>query len=1064
MNKWLVLGIDETTDLNEIKKCYLSKLEKVHPEEDPEGFKVLRSAYEEALKYAKENNEEEKNSDVDKWMEEVKKVYNTFSLRINEESWRELLKDPISFSLENREEVIEKLLTFLMESFNLPKKIWVLLDRYFSIIEIKDDLYEIFPRDFIDFVIRSIKYDGIINYDLFEIDDSKNYDGWISLYNKINTELNSSEEKTEEIKNQLKELRAFGINHPYEKILNARYYLKIEDTKSAREICDSIDKKYDNDVALIYCMAEIEWIEKNYNEAEKLYVRCLEIDSDNNNFKMGLADVFLEQGKAKEAKEIYSNLLETNHYNEYLRYRLQIANEKIIEEGQVECNDISELFYLAWCCYENSKYKKGIDIVKKINPESSNDRRQKYDILGRCYLALDDYKKSLKYFQLWLEDELNKNDDDDEDKDIKKKRIAYIHSSKGKVFFYLKIYEEALQCYDEALEIEENIHYIINKCEVLNKLKRYNESLELSNRAEKIDNSLVSIYLHKAEAMFHLGYYSDAMQCCDIAMDIFPYFKDIFILKEKIYNKCNKYEEVLEIVKQCEKLEIKDDEILLYKAIALMNSDKFDEGYEILRNLKESDNDDVRCQAYYEIAIIEYDKDKYNEALRDVNRAIEVNSDFIENYYLRGAIFTEKGLYDSAIESYQYAIDNNGNKEFVYYQLGNLYKKMGDIDKAIEYFQKVLDANDENPYANGELAELYEKKQDEDKVLHYINEQLQVNPSDYHHIKRGLIYARRGMMKEAKADYDNAIEINPENFYAYNNIGYLYQERGDFETAIKYYKESISNIGGAVFLLAYNNIADSYVYLKDYEMALNYLNEGLKKMPNHQSFLYNKGKVLRSMHRYNEALEAFKKGCSMYDADKDEYYSEIALTYLWMKNDRKAIKWYKKSLMINNRNHNAICSIGDIYKRKKRYRRAKKYYLKLYEIGEDMFYYIYSGDLYKEMNKLDKAKKCYEIAIEKCNDEDIKEAKKFSEIGYCYRQLGNIDEALKYLNKAIEVDPCYECKGRGCHESYNRLGELYESQGDYEMALKYYKKALEMEDDIEYLENIERIEKIKGEQ
>lgn len=1058
MNKWLVLEMDETKDINKIKQCYLSKLEKVHPEEDPEGFKLLRSAYEEAIKYAKENNKKECNSDVDKWMEEVKRVYNTFSWRIDEERWRELLKDPISFSLENREEVLEKLLAFLMDSFYLPRKIWVLLDRYFSLIEIKDDLYEIFPREFIDFVISSIKYDGLINYDLFEIDDSKNYDGWISLYNKIKTELNNNEEATEEVKNQLQELSAFGINHPYEKILNIRYYLKIKDTKSAREICDSINEKCKNDVALIYCMAEIEWIDKNYSEAEKFYLRCLEIDSDNLNFKIGLADVFLEQGKAKEAKEIYSELVSINPYNGYLIYRLQIANEKIIKEGKLKCNDVSELFNLAWCCYENSKYKESIDIAKKIAPESSNDRRKKYDIFGRCYLALDDYKKSLKYFQLWLEDELS-NNDEEEDKDNKKKRIAYIYNSKGKVFFYLERYDEALQCYDEALKIEDNIHYIINKCEVLNKLKRYQESLELSNRGEDTDNALVYMYLHKAVAMFELGYYSDAMQCCDTAISIFPYFKDIFILKEKIYNKCNEYKEVLKVVKQCEELEIKDDEILLYKARALMNLDKFEEGYDILVNLKESDNDDVRCKAYYEIGVVEYDRGNYDEALSNVNRAIEINSDCIENYYLRGAIFTEKGLYDSAIESYQYSIENDGNKEFIYHQLGNLYKRMEDTDKAIEYFQKVLDINDENLYANGELAEIYQKKQDEDKALYYINEQLQVNPSDYHHIKRGLIYARRGMMKEAKADYDNAIEINPENFYAYNNIGYLYQERGDFKTAIKYYKKSISCIGDYMFLLAYNNIADSYMYLKDYEMALHYLDEGIKRMSNHQSLLYSKGKLLRVMHRYNEAITVFKEGCSM-SSYKGEYYSEIAYTYLWMKDNRKAVKWYKKALMINNRDHSAICSIGDIYKKMKKYRKAKKYYSKLFEIGEDRVYYIYLADLYKAMNKLDEAKKYYEEAIKKCEDDEIEEAKMFSEIGYCYKQLGNMDEAIKYLNKSIEVNPCNECKGRGCHSSYNRLGEIYEVQEDYELALKYYKKALDIEGDIEYLENIERIEKM----
>ena len=45
-----VLGIDETKDEQEIKNAYRSLLKTANPEDDPEGFKRLREAYEEALR------------------------------------------------------------------------------------------------------------------------------------------------------------------------------------------------------------------------------------------------------------------------------------------------------------------------------------------------------------------------------------------------------------------------------------------------------------------------------------------------------------------------------------------------------------------------------------------------------------------------------------------------------------------------------------------------------------------------------------------------------------------------------------------------------------------------------------------------------------------------------------------------------------------------------------------------------------------------------------------------------------------------------------------------------
>ncbi len=45
------LGIEATKEEKKIKKAYRARLHAVNPEDDPDGFKRLREAYEEALKY-----------------------------------------------------------------------------------------------------------------------------------------------------------------------------------------------------------------------------------------------------------------------------------------------------------------------------------------------------------------------------------------------------------------------------------------------------------------------------------------------------------------------------------------------------------------------------------------------------------------------------------------------------------------------------------------------------------------------------------------------------------------------------------------------------------------------------------------------------------------------------------------------------------------------------------------------------------------------------------------------------------------------------------------------------
>lgn len=48
------LGIEATKEEKKIKKAYRARLHAVNPEDDPDGFKRLREAYEEALKYARQ--------------------------------------------------------------------------------------------------------------------------------------------------------------------------------------------------------------------------------------------------------------------------------------------------------------------------------------------------------------------------------------------------------------------------------------------------------------------------------------------------------------------------------------------------------------------------------------------------------------------------------------------------------------------------------------------------------------------------------------------------------------------------------------------------------------------------------------------------------------------------------------------------------------------------------------------------------------------------------------------------------------------------------------------------
>lgn len=57
-NIWEILEIDATKDIKLIKKAYAKKAKQFHPEENPEDFKIIQEAYQMAINYARNNNEE----------------------------------------------------------------------------------------------------------------------------------------------------------------------------------------------------------------------------------------------------------------------------------------------------------------------------------------------------------------------------------------------------------------------------------------------------------------------------------------------------------------------------------------------------------------------------------------------------------------------------------------------------------------------------------------------------------------------------------------------------------------------------------------------------------------------------------------------------------------------------------------------------------------------------------------------------------------------------------------------------------------------------------------------
>lgn len=407
-----ILGIEITKDESLIRSAYRMALPANNPEENPEGFKSLREAYEKALEYSRTPDEDPEqitaemidiSTPMGAFKARLADIYKSLSARINPASWEALLKDEVFEGLDSYDEAKWALFIYLAENYRITHETYVLLDEYFHIRENEQEFKEHLPVGFVDFMISNINNpNGGYSFDWMQMlkgADNADYDTFFNYIYELGGELNNPD--SGRAGDLIKAIDALKIWHPHYAIDKAEYLRRQGKVDEALEIVTDLlnQEEYHDDLHVQMVCGSLLWNMGKKEEAYKALCQSLELNEENYAGNKYAAFYEIEHGELREAlKHIYAirNLSD----DEELREAANKAEKEFIElcernmrEGSIDPEDVRLLVYAYG--YQDQPDK----AIAAIQSDPSYEKEMKgyHMLLSYMYKQKKDYVKAAEH-------------------------------------------------------------------------------------------------------------------------------------------------------------------------------------------------------------------------------------------------------------------------------------------------------------------------------------------------------------------------------------------------------------------------------------------------------------------------------------------------------------------------------------------------------------------------------------------------------------------------------------------------------------------------------------------